>query len=45
EAFIMHYTKYNVKAIKELDNITIGYKIPSRSGKNITSRLLLNDNE
>ncbi|CAI2198294.1 12086_t:CDS:1, partial [Funneliformis geosporum] len=26
EAFIVHYTKYNVKAIKELDSITIGYK-------------------
>ncbi|CAI2163630.1 17835_t:CDS:2 [Funneliformis geosporum] len=45
EAFIVHYTKYNVKAIKEFDNITIGYKVPSKSGKNIISRLSLGNNE
>ncbi|CAI2199590.1 4013_t:CDS:2, partial [Funneliformis geosporum] len=45
EAFIVYYTKYNVKAIKKLDSITIGYKVPSRYGKNIASRLSLGDNE
>ena len=41
EAFTVHYTTYNIKAIKNLDNITMGCKVPSRSGKNITSRLSL----
>ncbi|CAI2202129.1 313_t:CDS:1, partial [Funneliformis geosporum] len=27
EAFIVHYTKYNIKAIKELDSIIIKYQI------------------
>ncbi|CAI2190329.1 3644_t:CDS:1, partial [Funneliformis geosporum] len=45
EAFRVHYTNYNVKAIKELDSITISYKVPSRSGKNIASRLSLGNNE
>ncbi|PKC54018.1 hypothetical protein RhiirA1_543021 [Rhizophagus irregularis] len=41
EAFKIHYTKYDVKAIKELDNITKNYKVPSRSGKNIATKLSL----
>ena len=41
EAFTVHYTTYNIKAIKNLDNITMGCKVPSRSGKNIASRLSL----
>jgi hypothetical protein len=41
EAFRVHYMTYNVKAIKELDSITIDCKVPSRSGKNIASRLSL----
>ena len=41
EAFMVHYKSYNIKAIKTLDNITIGCKVPSRSGKNIASKLSL----
>ncbi|CAB4376327.1 unnamed protein product [Rhizophagus irregularis] len=41
EAFRVHYTKYDVKAIKELDNITMDCKVPSRSGKNIALKLSL----
>lgn len=41
EAFIVHYTNYNTKAIKNLDSITKDCRIPSRSGKNIASRLSL----
>ena len=41
EAFRVHYTAYNVKAIKKLDDITMGFKVPSRSGKNIASKLSL----
>ncbi|POG74086.1 hypothetical protein GLOIN_2v1771701 [Rhizophagus irregularis DAOM 181602=DAOM 197198] len=41
EEFKIHYTKYDVKAIKELDNITKNYKVPSRSGKNIAMKLSL----
>ena len=41
EAFRVHYIKYDVKAIKELDNITIDCKVPSRSGKNIALKLSL----
>ncbi|CAI2194182.1 15859_t:CDS:2 [Funneliformis geosporum] len=40
-AFKVHYTKYNVKAIKKLDNIMMDFKVSSRSGKNIASKLLL----
>ena len=41
EAFKIHYTKYNINAIKKLDRITIKCKVPSRSGKNIASRFFL----
>lgn len=41
EAFKVHHTKYDIKAIKELDAITMGCKIPSRSGKNIATRISL----
>jgi len=41
EAFKIHYTKYNTKAIKKLDEITMKCKVPSRSGKNIASRFSL----
>lgn len=41
EAFKVHYTAYNIKAIKKLDEITMGCKVPSRSGKNIASKLSL----
>ena len=41
EAFKIHYTKYNIKAIKNLDSITVKCKVPSRSGKNIASRFSL----
>ena len=41
EAFKVHYVKYNTKAIKKLDRITIDCKVPSRSGKNISSKLSL----
>ncbi|CAG8690210.1 35938_t:CDS:10 [Gigaspora margarita] len=39
EAFKICFNVYSTKAIKELDYITIDCKIPSRSGKNIASRL------
>lgn len=41
EAFRVHYTAYNVKAVKKLDEITIGCKIPSRSGRDIASKVSL----
>jgi hypothetical protein len=41
KAFKVHFTNYNIKGIKELDNITIGCKMPSKSGKNIASGLSL----
>jgi hypothetical protein len=41
EAFKVHYVKYDVKTIKDLDRITMECKVPSRSGKNIASRLSL----
>jgi len=41
EALKIHYTKYNTKAIKELDRITIDCKVPSRSGKDIALKLSL----
>lgn len=41
ESFKVHYTAYNIKAIKKLDEITMGCEIPSRSGKNIASKLSL----
>jgi hypothetical protein len=41
EAFMVHYTNYNIGAIKNLDSITKDCKVPSRSGKNIASGLLL----
>ena len=41
EAFRVHYTKYNIRTIKELDNITINCKMPSRSSKNIALKLSL----
>ncbi|RIB19923.1 hypothetical protein C2G38_2180572 [Gigaspora rosea] len=39
ETFKICFNAYSTKAIKELDYITIDCKIPSRSGKNIVSRL------
>lgn len=41
EAFKVHYVNYDVKTIKDLDRITIECKVPSKSGKNIASRLSL----
>ncbi|CAG8716392.1 1403_t:CDS:2, partial [Funneliformis mosseae] len=41
EAFKVHYIFYNTKAIKELDNITVDCMVPSRSKKNIASKLSL----
>jgi hypothetical protein len=41
EVFTIHYTKYNVKAMKEFDNIIINCKVLSRFGKNIILKLLL----
>ncbi|CAI2197825.1 165_t:CDS:2, partial [Funneliformis geosporum] len=39
EAFKVHYTAYNVKAIKKLNNIIMDFKVLSRSGKNIALKL------
>ncbi|RGB30451.1 hypothetical protein C1646_671687 [Rhizophagus diaphanus] len=41
EAFKIHYTKYNIKDIKKLDKITMKCKVPSRSGKNIASKIFI----
>ena len=41
EAFKIYYKKYDIQAIKKLDYLTIDCKVPSKSGKNIASRLLL----
>ncbi|RIB23568.1 hypothetical protein C2G38_2170937 [Gigaspora rosea] len=41
EAFKIFFNAYNTKAVKELNYLTIGYKVPSRSGKNIVSGLSL----
>lgn len=41
EAFKIYYTKYDIKAIKKLDQITMKCKVPSRSGKNIASSFSL----
>jgi hypothetical protein len=41
EAFKIHYIKYNTKAVKKLDSITMDCKVPSRSGKSIASRFSL----
>ncbi|CAB5307279.1 unnamed protein product [Rhizophagus irregularis] len=41
KAFKVHYVKYDVKTIKDLDRITMECKVPNRSGKNIASRLSL----
>ena len=41
EAFKIYYKKYDIQAIKQLDYLTIDCKVPSKSGKNIASRLLL----
>ncbi|CAG8806105.1 1748_t:CDS:2, partial [Cetraspora pellucida] len=39
EAFKIFFITYNTKAIKRLDNLTIGCRIPSKFGKNIASRI------
>ena len=44
KAFKIHYTAYDINAIKELDNITMDCKVPSKSGKNIASKLPLANN-
>jgi hypothetical protein len=41
EAFRIHYEKYNIEAIKGLDIITRDLEIPSRSGKDIASKISL----
>jgi hypothetical protein len=35
------YNNYDLQAIKNLDHLTINCKVPSRSGKNLASKLLL----
>ena len=39
EAIKVHFITYNIEGIKELDNITVNCKMPSRSGKDIASKL------
>ncbi|KAF0551111.1 hypothetical protein F8M41_023718 [Gigaspora margarita] len=41
EAFKIFFNAYNAKAVKELNYLTIGCRVPSRSGKNIASGLSL----
>jgi hypothetical protein len=41
ESFKICYNNYDIQAIKKLDNLTINCKVPSRSGRNIASKLLL----
>ena len=41
EAFKVHYAIYDTKAIIRLNYITLDCKVPSRSGKNIASKLSL----
>ena len=41
KVFKIHYTKYDIKIIKDFDSITKDCKVPSRSDKNIASELLL----
>ncbi|CAB4493697.1 unnamed protein product [Rhizophagus irregularis] len=41
EAFKICYNNYDIQAVKKLDDLTIDCKVPSKSGKNIASKLLL----
>ena len=39
EAFKICYNNYDIQAIKKLDRLTINCKVPSKSGRNIASKL------